>query len=96
MKEQEEIDYINKHKKQARQLHPNAIVVPVERARSSVERAYRKGFEDGREHGISQGVDAARRLDQGDNKPLSDEEFLKKLTEYNRRVYNEFNPEDYE
>ena len=51
MKEQEEIAYINKHKRQARQLHPNSMVVPVERAKAAISRAYRAG--------VNVGVDVA-------------------------------------
>ena len=46
MKEQTEIAYINKHKKQARQFDPNAMVVPAKRARAAIERAYIQGLCD--------------------------------------------------
>ena len=47
MKEYSEIKQIDQHKKQARQFHPNAVVVPVEKAKSAIERAYQKGLSDG-------------------------------------------------
>ena len=49
MKKYEVIDYISKHKRQARQLCPNAIVVSYERALKAIEHAYTAG--------VNQGVD---------------------------------------
>lgn len=47
MKEQEEIAYINNHKKKAEKFNKEAMVVAAERARSAIERAYQKGVSVG-------------------------------------------------
>ena len=59
MEKYEVIDYIKKHKKQARQLCPNAIVVPIERALKAIEHAYVAG--------VNAGVDGAMAVNDLNN-----------------------------
>ena len=48
MKEQEEINYINSHKRLAKEVNPDSMVVESYRAKAAIERAYQKGFRDGK------------------------------------------------